>query len=151
MGLRHASGTAAKRKGLEPLVASPRPLHSWPFYTSRDSQPVSGVGAMKLTWIAVPAFTVALAVCGCKNHKVEPVPPPNAAAWPTRTAIRLPALTPRASAPARPQDLTQDITPDHNRGGMPHGASGISWFQGSFEEGFSIACSCHCYHFGLKH
>ena len=147
MGLRHASGTAAKRKGLEPLVASPRPLHSWPFYTSRDSQPVSGVGAMKLTWIAVPAFTVALAVCGCKNHKVEPVPPPTRRPLVDQSHLRLPARTPAA---ARLEQRDDDLTADHDGRGMPHGASGISWFQGSFEEGFSIACSCHCYHFGLK-
>ena len=106
---------------------------------------------MKPIWIAASALTLALTVSGCKNRKEEPIPPPNAAAWPAKTAIRLPVLAPRAAAPARSPDLTQDTTPDHNRGGMPHGASGISWFQGSFEEAFSIACSCHCYHFGLKH
>ncbi len=106
---------------------------------------------MKLIWIAVPALTVALAVSGCKNRKVEPIPPPKAAAWPTKTAIRLPSLAPRATVPGRTEDLHDDVAPDHDRGGMPHGASGISWFQGSFEEAFSIACSCHCYHFGLKH
>jgi len=43
------------------------------------------------------------------------------------------------------------MSTDHDGGGgMRHGASGISWFQGSFEEAFSTSCSCHCYHFGLK-
>jgi len=102
---------------------------------------------MKLSWIAVPALTVALTFCGCKNRKVEPVPPPHAALWSTRATLRLPA---RTAAAARLEQRDDDLTTDHGGGGMHHGANGISWFQGSFEEAFSIACSCHCYHFGLK-
>ena len=101
---------------------------------------------MKSIWIAVPALTVALAVSGCKDPKEELVPPPSAVGWPTKAAIRVPALPLRAVAPERLQDAP---VPDRYRD-MPHGANGISWFQGSFEEAFSIACSCHCYHFGLK-
>jgi hypothetical protein len=101
---------------------------------------------MKPIWIAVTALTVALAVDGCKNRKEEPVPAPNAAGW-SKTAIRLPTLPTLVPAPGHAQDTSAPA--DHYRG-MPRGADGISWFQGSFEEAFSIACSCHCYHFGLK-
>lgn len=104
---------------------------------------------MKLMWIAVPALAATLAIGGCKNRKEEPIPPPNAVAWSTKTTIRLPALPSRVSAPARAEDQEASMMGDRGHG-MAHGASGISWFQGSFEEAFSIACSCHCYHFGLK-
>ena len=106
---------------------------------------------MKLIWLAVPALAVTLTVCGCKNRKVEPVPPPHAALWATKATLRLPALPSGTAAAARLEDRSDDLTGDHDGGGgMRHGANGISWFQGSFEEAFSIACSCHCYHFGLK-
>jgi hypothetical protein len=104
---------------------------------------------MKPIWIAAIALTVALAVSGCKNRKEEPVPAPNAAAWPTKATLRLPALSTRANAPEHLQDTS--AADGDNGDPHGHGASGISWFQGSFEEAFSIACSCHCYHFGLKH
>jgi len=102
---------------------------------------------MKPIWIVALALTVALAGGGCKNRKEEPVPGPNAAGWPVKATIRLPALPLRA--PAAPELLQDAPEADHYRH-MPRGANGISWFQGSFEEAFSIACSCHCYHFGLK-
>ena len=102
---------------------------------------------MKLTWLAVPALAVTLTVCGCKNRKEEPIPPPHAALWSTRATLRLPARTPAA---ARLEQRDDDLTAGHDGQGMRHGANGISWFQGSFEEAFSISCSCHCYHFGLK-
>src|ERR1700722_14991020 len=102
---------------------------------------------MRPLWIAATAFAVALTVNGCKNRKEEPVPAPNAAGWPTKTAIRLPMVPTLVPAPEHLQDAPPPADRYH---GMPHGASGISWFQGSFEEVFSIACSCHCYHFGLK-
>jgi hypothetical protein len=103
---------------------------------------------MKLIWIAVPALAVALTVSGCKNRKEEPIPPPHAGLLAPKTTLHLPS---RAAAPTRLQGRDDRLTADHNGGGgMRHGASGISWFQGSFEEAFSISCSCHCYHFGLK-
>ena len=102
---------------------------------------------MKPIWIAASALTLALTVSGCKNRKEEPVPAPNASGWPTKTAMHLPTLPTLVPAPEHLQDPPPAA--DSYRG-MPHGTSGISWFQGSFEEAFSIACSCHCYHFGLK-
>ena len=102
---------------------------------------------MKPIRIVAIALTVVLAVGGCKNRKEEPVPAPNAALWPTKATVRLPAL-PRAPAPEHQEDTP--AAGDDNDSPHSHGASGISWFQGSFEEAFSIACSCHCYHFGLK-
>jgi len=103
---------------------------------------------MKPIWIAAIALTVALTVSGCKNRKEEPVPAPNAALWPTKAIVRLPALPGWSKAPEHLPD-TPTMSGD-NASPNGHGASGISWFQGSFEEAFSIACSCHCYHFGLK-
>ena len=102
---------------------------------------------MKLIWLAVPALAVTLTVCGCKTRTEAPVAPAHAALWSTKTTLRLPARTPAAT---RLEQREEDLTTDHDGGGMHHGANGISWFQGSFEEAFSISCSCHCYHFGLK-
>src|SRR6185312_10158026 len=102
---------------------------------------------MKLLWIAVPALAVALTVSGCKNRKEEPIPPPHAALLAAKTTLRLPV---RTVAPTQPEGGNDGLTVDHDGGGVRHGTSGISWFQGSFEEAFSISCSCHCYHFGLK-
>jgi hypothetical protein len=103
---------------------------------------------MKLIWLAVPALAVVLTVCGCKTRTEAPSPPPHAALWSTKSTLRLPAW---AAPAALPEQRDDDMSTDHDGGGgMRHGASGISWFQGSFEEAFSTSCSCHCYHFGLK-
>jgi hypothetical protein len=102
---------------------------------------------MRSIGIAATMLAVTLAVAGCKNRKEEPIPGPRAAAphagWP-RTVI--PHPSPRASAPAadisRPRSTNGPDAPSAPGTASPdgprrHGASGISWFQGGFEEAFS--------------
>jgi hypothetical protein len=74
---------------------------------------------MKPIWIAAAVLAGAIAFVGCKNRKEEPVPAPNAA-W-TAVAVQSPA--------AERHDTV-----------VHHGASGISWFQGTLEEAFSTTC-----------
>jgi hypothetical protein len=74
---------------------------------------------MKPIWIAAAVLAGAIAFVGCKNRKEEPVPAPNAA-W-TAAAVPSPA--------AGRHDTV-----------VHHGASGISWFQGTLEEAFSTTC-----------
>ncbi len=94
---------------------------------------------MKLIWIAVPALAVALAISGCKNRKEEPIPAPHAALL-SKTTLRMPALPSRTAAAARLEGVGDDLKADHDSGGMRHGASGISWFQGTLDEAFSTSC-----------
>jgi hypothetical protein len=74
---------------------------------------------MKPIWIAAAVLAGAIAFVGCKNRKEEPVPAPNA----TWTAVAVPS-------PAAGRHDTV----------VHHGASGISWFQGTLEEAFSTTC-----------
>ncbi len=85
---------------------------------------------MKPLSIAVAILATAIALGGCKYRREEPVPGPK-------------ALGPAAEAIVRPSDRpageTQD-TASHPDSGPRHGASGISWFQGTVEEAFSTSC-----------
>jgi hypothetical protein len=87
---------------------------------------------MRPLWIAAAALSAIMALTACKNRKDEPIPGPKAAspALPTPAHMaNVPAKVPtRAAGAARPQNDPH------------HGASGISWFQGSVEEGFSVSC-----------
>jgi hypothetical protein len=80
---------------------------------------------MRSTGIAATLLLVTLAVAGCKHRKEEPIPGPRAgqpaseAAYPSRRSNG----SSSRGAPDRPRPR--------------HGASGISWFQGGFEEAFS--------------
>jgi hypothetical protein len=88
---------------------------------------------MKSIWIATAAVAATtLALTGCKYRKEEPVPPPKATAWAAPSAPSAPIRVKTANAPAR-----------HEAGanGAHHGASGISWFQGTIEEAFSTSCA----------
>ncbi len=76
---------------------------------------------------AILAATIALA--GCKNRKEEPIPGPKAA-QPTAGAVQSPS-----AAPFPGQDGA-----GHPSGSRRHGASGISWFQGTLDEAFSTSC-----------
>ena len=76
---------------------------------------------------AILAATIALA--GCKNRKEEPIPGPKAAASHPATESGPPA----SPAPSPGQDANPGSS-------GRHGASGISWFQGTFEEAFSTTC-----------
>jgi hypothetical protein len=76
---------------------------------------------------AILAATIALA--GCKNRKEEPIPGPKAA-QPTAESTQSPSATPFPG-----QDAAA-----HPSGSRRHGASGISWFQGTLDEAFSTSC-----------
>ena len=81
-----------------------------------------------MRWIGIAAtlLLVTLAAAGCKYRRQEPIPGPRA-----------------------PQPATSAPQPSHSSGGATdpgatapdgprrHGASGISWFQGGFDEAFS--------------
>jgi hypothetical protein len=84
---------------------------------------------MKPIWIAAAVLTATLALTGCKNRKEEPIPGPKAE-WSTSAA-----QTPSANA----RDKASSPTGRHETGDH-HGASGISWFQGTLEEAFSTTC-----------
>lgn len=87
---------------------------------------------MKSIWIATAAVAATtLALTGCKNRKVEPVPPPKAT-W---------AATPAPSTPIRVKTANAPARHDASAAGAHHGASGISWFQGTIEEAFSTSCT----------
>lgn len=84
---------------------------------------------MKSLGIATAILVATLALAGCKNRKEEPIPGPKAARPPAES-VQLPSAAPspdRASAA-------------HPGGSRRHGASGISWFQGSLDEAFSTSC-----------
>jgi hypothetical protein len=83
---------------------------------------------MKPLWIAAAVLTATVALTGCKNRKEEPIPGPKAG-WSTM------AQTPSPDASARvSRTIGRHEARDH------HGASGISWFQGTLEEAFSPTC-----------
>jgi len=79
---------------------------------------------MRSLWVTAAVLAAALAVDGCKQKKREPVPGPQARAGTAAQA--------RARAPGDDSDLHR------TRHG---GASGISWFQGTVDEAFSITCA----------
>ncbi|HEY6921985.1 MAG TPA: hypothetical protein VI653_00850 [Steroidobacteraceae bacterium] len=81
---------------------------------------------MKLLGITTAILAATLALAACKNRKEEPIPGPKAA-HPAAEAIQ-PAATPDQSGAA------------HSGGSRRHGASGISWFQGTLDEAFSTTC-----------
>ena len=84
---------------------------------------------MKLLGITTAILAATIALDGCKNRKEEPVPGPKAG-QPTAESVQVPLAT-----PAPPQDGAA-----HPGGSRRHGASGISWFQGSLDEAFSTSC-----------
>ena len=87
---------------------------------------------MKSIWIATAAVAATtLALTGCKYRKEEPVPPPKAT-W---------AATPAPSTPIRVKTANAPARHDTSASGAHHGASGISWFQGTIEEAFSTSCA----------
>jgi hypothetical protein len=87
---------------------------------------------MKSIWIATAALAATtLALTGCKNRKEEPIPPPNAA-W---------AAAPTPSTPIRVKTVSAPLRHDASTAAGHHGASGISWFQGTIEEAFSTSCA----------
>src|SRR5215472_15807589 len=97
---------------------------------------------MKSMWIATAAVAAAaLALTGCKNRKEEPIPPPKATTWAAPSAPSAPIRVKTANAVTR-----------HDAGGAQHqhGASGISWFQGTIEEAFSTSCAA-CPALGPEH
>ncbi len=79
-------------------------------------------------WIAIAVLTATLALTGCKNRKEEPIPGPKAT-W-SIAAVQPPSPSAAEKVPVRHESQ------DH------HGASGISWFQGTLEEAFSSTCHC---------
>ena len=95
---------------------------------------------MKSIWIATAAVAAtSLALTGCKNRKEEPIPPPKA--W---------AATPAPSTPVRVKTANAPPRHDGSAGAAHHGASGISWFQGTIEEAFSTSCAT-CPALGAEH
>jgi hypothetical protein len=86
---------------------------------------------MKSIGIATAILAAAITLAGCKNRKEEPIPGPKA----PQTAIES-VQAPAATPPSAP---SPDVTA-HPGGARRHGASGISWFQGAVDDGFSTAC-----------
>jgi len=84
---------------------------------------------MKSLGIATAILAATLALAGCKNRKEEPIPGPKAAQPAAEPA------QPRSAIPASGQDGAA-----HPGGSRRHGASGISWFQGTLDEAFSTNC-----------
>jgi len=78
---------------------------------------------MRSLWVTAAVLAAALAVDGCKQKKREPIPGPQAR----------PGTAAQGHARAAGDDS------DHRTRHV--GASGISWFQGTVEEAFSISCS----------
>jgi hypothetical protein len=96
---------------------------------------------MKSIWIATAAVAAtSLALTGCKTRKEEPIPPPKAT-WAANPAPSTPIRVKTAPPGAR-HDTS--VSTDH------HGASGISWFQGTIEEAFSTSCA-KCPALSAKH
>jgi hypothetical protein len=81
---------------------------------------------MKPIWIPAAILAATIVFVGCKNRKEEPVPAPNAA-WATAAS----------KSPADDASNKAVDTRSQHDAGARHGANGISWFQGTLEEGFS--------------
>jgi hypothetical protein len=84
---------------------------------------------MKSLGIATAILAATIALAGCKNRKEEPIPGPKAA-QPAAGSVQSPSAIPSPG---------QDDTA-HPGGSRRHGASGISWFQGTLDEAFSTSC-----------
>jgi hypothetical protein len=96
---------------------------------------------MKSICIATAVLAATIALTGCKNRRQEPIPGPRAGQ--PAAAAQAPSATPPGEASSRPQ-------PD----AAHHGASGISWFQGTVEEAFSTTsgkCTAMLWHEALNH
>jgi hypothetical protein len=87
---------------------------------------------MRRLGIATVMLATTIALSGCKNRLQEPMPGPRAARPPAE-AIQAPAASPGETPPAPAAQPN---------GGHRHGASGISWFQGTVEEAFSTCSKC---------
>lgn len=83
---------------------------------------------MKSLGITTAILAAAIALAGCKNRKEEPIPGPKAA-QPAAESVQPSAL------PSPGKDGAA-----HPGGSRRHGASGISWFQGTLDEAFSTSC-----------
>jgi len=84
---------------------------------------------MKSLGITTAILAATIALVSCKNRKEEPIPGPKAA-QPAAESIQ-----PPSAAPSSGQDGAA-----HPGGSRRHGASGISWFQGTLDEAFSTSC-----------
>ena len=84
---------------------------------------------MKPIWIATAVLAATIALTGCKHRREEPIPGPK--------AEPPPAVAPHAPSADPPPAPAGAAQPD---GPRRHGASGISWFQGTVEEAFSTTC-----------
>ena len=109
---------------------------------------------MRSIGIAAAMLVALLAVTGCKHRKVEPIPGPRAS-QPAAEAARPPSIrpldgTPVPGGPSTPGAVRPDTTAPS--GERRHGASGISWFQGGFEEAFSCPkCTAMFWREALDH
>ena len=97
---------------------------------------------MKSIWIAAVVAAATIALTSCKNRRQEPLPGPRAGQ---------PAATAQAPSATAPEDASSRAQPDTAR---HHGASGISWFQGTVEEAFSTtsgSCTAMLLHEAMNH
>ncbi len=83
---------------------------------------------MKLLGMTTAILAATIALAGCKNRKEEPIPGPKAAQPPAAQSVQPPSPFPGQEGAA------------HSSGSRRHGASGISWFQGTLDEAFSTSC-----------
>jgi hypothetical protein len=96
---------------------------------------------MKSIYVATAVLAATIALTSCKNRRQEPLPGPRAGQ--PAAAAQAPSATAPAEASSRPRP-----DPAH------HGASGISWFQGTVEEAFSTTsgnCTAMLWHEALNH
>jgi hypothetical protein len=87
---------------------------------------------MKSIGIVAAILATTIALAGCKNRKEEPIPGPKAS-HPAAESVQAP------SAPS-PSSRSPDRSAGRGGDAPRHGASGISWFQGTVEEAFSTTC-----------
>lgn len=96
--------------------------------------------SMRSIGITVATLALIVVVAGCKNRKQEPIPGPRAAR-PVAEAPTAPSPHPVRGGGSVPTGAAAPgaIAPNApgSSGERRHGASGISWFQGGFEEAFS--------------
>ena len=83
---------------------------------------------MKLLGIATAILAATIALGSCKNRKEEPIPGPKATQ--PASGLAQPSATPSSGQNGAA----------HPGGSRRHGASGISWFQGTLDEAFSTSC-----------
>ena len=97
---------------------------------------------MKSIYVATAVLAATIALTSCKNRRQEPLPGPRAE-QPAAAAQARPATPPAEALSRPPAD-----------GATRHGASGISWFQGTVEEAFSTTsgtCTAMLWHEALNH